>query len=91
MGAAAISEGYRAPANQTSSDRMVVRLPALTNDDLWRGARRSPPPVEFRCRAVEDLAVVSRLERERDRPAGMPADHCRKRIRSVKKLVARRD
>jgi hypothetical protein len=34
MGAAAISDGYRAPANQTSSDRMVVRLPAVTNDDL---------------------------------------------------------
>src|SRR4051794_6239420 len=38
------------------------------------------------CRRKKD-----RLERERDRPAGTPADRCRKRIRSVKKLVARRD
>lgn len=35
--------------------------------------------------------VIGVLERERDRPAGTPADDCRKRIRSVKKLVARRD
>src|SRR3954470_22235155 len=38
------------------------------------------------CRRKKD-----RLERERDRPAGTPADRCRKRIRSVTKLVARRD
>jgi hypothetical protein len=36
MGAEAISDGYRALANQTPSDRTVVRLPAVTNDDLWR-------------------------------------------------------
>ena len=35
--------------------------------------------------------VTGVLERERDRAAGTPADRCRKRIRSVKKLVARRD
>jgi hypothetical protein len=35
--------------------------------------------------------VIGVLERERDRAAGTPADRCRKRIRSVKKLVARRD
>jgi hypothetical protein len=90
MGAAAISDGYGAPANQTSSNRSRP-LSRTDNDDLWQGARRSPPPVEFRCRAVEDVAVVSLLERQRDRPAGTPADHSRKRIRSVKKLVAHRD
>src|SRR3954452_6371991 len=35
--------------------------------------------------------VIGALERQRDRAAGTPADRCRKRIRSVMELVARRD
>jgi hypothetical protein len=31
---AAIRDGYRALANQTSSDRIVIRLLAVTNDDV---------------------------------------------------------
>ena len=34
MGAPAIHDGYRALANQTSSDRVVIRLLAVTYDDL---------------------------------------------------------
>jgi hypothetical protein len=34
MGAPAIHDVYRALANQTSSDRIVIRLLAVTNDDL---------------------------------------------------------
>jgi hypothetical protein len=34
MGAPAIHDGYRALANQTSSDRIVIRLLAVTNADL---------------------------------------------------------
>jgi hypothetical protein len=34
MGAPAIHDGCRALANQTSSDRVVIRLIAVTNDDV---------------------------------------------------------
>jgi hypothetical protein len=34
MGATAIHDGYRALANQPSSDRVVIRLLAVTNEDL---------------------------------------------------------
>jgi hypothetical protein len=44
MGTPAIHDGYRALANQTSSDRVVIRLLAVTNDDLWRGTRVQTNP-----------------------------------------------
>jgi hypothetical protein len=34
MGAPAIHDGYRALANEISSDRVVIRSLAVTNDDL---------------------------------------------------------
>ena len=52
MGARAIHDGHRAFANQTSSDRIVIRLLAVTNDDLdevpvfrrIRDRQQQPPP-----------------------------------------------
>ena len=40
----AVHDSYRALANQTSSDRVVIRLLAVTNDDLWRGTRVQTNP-----------------------------------------------
>jgi hypothetical protein len=85
IGAPAIHDGYRALANQSSSDRAVIRLLAVTYDDLLRNYPCSDEP------RGKTGVVIGVLERERDRPAGTPADRCRKRIRSVKELVARRD
>jgi hypothetical protein len=75
-------------------------MPTLDDIPVLRRARdrQQLRPRELpgdRAQLIDEAHAVclwaAHLERERDRPAGTPADDCRKRIRSVKKLVARRD